>query len=388
MNQAAGSRLRASGLRHDVQSLDTMTHRGWLDTMTHRSWLALMVALVVLLSLAAVVGPRADAARASSSAAQAGSANSSAAGNQGAGAAAAAAAAQIKTLKVTILSTMLVGDAPGLGEWGFSGLVEADGHRVLVDTGAHPDTVLKNAQDLKIDLSNVKEVILTHNHWDHVRGLMTLRREMMKTNPAALSVVHVGRGIFYSRPSPKGEVNDMIAIRKEYEASGGKIVEHEAGAEIFPGAWLTGPVPRKFPERNWSVSGKVQTPQGLVEDTIPEDQSLVLNTPEGLVVVTGCGHAGIVNILTYAGQEFPNRPVNAVIGGLHLFPATDQQLDWTGDKLKEFKVANLMGAHCTGIEAVYRLRERAGLTRKSAVVGSVGSTYVLGEGIHAGALAK
>ena len=296
--------------------------------------------------------------------------------------------AQIRALKITVLSTMLVGDASGLGEWGFSALVEADGHRILLDTGSHPETVLKNARDLNIDLSDVKEVILTHYHWDHVRGLMTLRREMMKKNPAALSVAYVAQGIFYSRPSPKGEQNDMIVIRKDYEASGGKIIEYSKGVEIFPGAWLTGPVPRKYPERNWSNSGKVQTPNGLVEDNIPDDQSLVLNTPQGLVVLTGCGHAGIVNILTYAAEQFPNEPVYAVLGGLHLFPASDEQLNWTGDKLKEFRVANIMGAHCTGIEAVYRLRDRVGLTRKTAVVGTVGSTFTLTEGIRTGALAK
>jgi len=296
--------------------------------------------------------------------------------------------AQIRALKITLLSTMLVGDISGLGEWGFSALVEADGQRILLDTGGHPETVLTNARDLNIDLSNVKEVILTHNHRDHVGGLMPLRREMMKKNPAALSVAHISRGIFYSRPSPEGEQNEMIAIRKDYEDSGGKCIEHAEGFDIFPGAWLTGPVPRKYPERNWSVSGKVRTPSGLVEDNIPEDQSLVLNTSQGLVVVTGCGHAGIINILTYAKQRFPNEPVYGVVGGLHLFAASDEQLNWTGDKLKEFRVANLLGAHCTGIEAVYRLRERAGLTRKSAIVGSVGSMFTLGEGIRPGMLAK
>jgi 7,8-dihydropterin-6-yl-methyl-4-(beta-D-ribofuranosyl)aminobenzene 5'-phosphate synthase len=297
-------------------------------------------------------------------------------------------AAQIRTLKITVLSTMLVGDLPGLGEWGFSALVEADGHRLLLDTGTHPETVLRNAHDLNIDLSDVRELILTHNHRDHVGGLMTLRRELMKKNPAALSLAHVGRGIFYSRASSEGEQNEMIAIRKDYEATGGKFAEHAEAVEIFPGAWLTGPIPRKYPERNWSTTGKIQTPSGLVEDNIPEDQSLVLNTPRGLVVVTGCGHAGIVNILTYAAQRFPNQGVYGIVGGLHLFPATDEQLDWTGDKLKEFRVANLIGAHCTGIEAVYRLRQRAALTRKSAVVGSVGSTFTLTEGIRPGALAR
>ena len=162
--------------------------------------------------------------------------------------------AQIRALKITVLSTMLVGDTVGLGEWGFSALVEADGQRILLDTGNHPETVLQNARDLNIDLSDVKEVLLTHYHGDHVGGLVTLRREMMKKNPAALSVAHVSRGIFYSRPSPNGEQNEMIAIRKDYERSGGKCIEHSEGFEIFQGAWLTGPVPRKYPERTRAIS--------------------------------------------------------------------------------------------------------------------------------------
>jgi 7,8-dihydropterin-6-yl-methyl-4-(beta-D-ribofuranosyl)aminobenzene 5'-phosphate synthase len=294
--------------------------------------------------------------------------------------------AQVRTLKVTILSTMLADQ--GIGEWGFSALVEADGHRVLVDTGNRPGTVLQNAKELGIDLSNVVEVVLTHNHADHVGGLMTLRRALMKDNPAALSRVHVAKGIFYSRPSDKGEHNTMIAIKKEYEATGGKFIEHDQAEEIFPGGWLTGQVPRVYPERNWSGTGKVETPGGLVEDNIPEDQSLVINTARGLILISGCGHAGIVNTLTMARGEFPNQPVYAVLGGFHLFPATDTQVDWTADKLKEFGASYLMGAHCTGIESVYRIRQRLGLPRGSAVVGAVGATFVLGEGIHPGNLAQ
>lgn len=180
----------------------------------------------------------------------------------------------------------------------------------------------------------------------------------------------------------------MIEMRKEFESTGGKFVEHAEWAEIFPGWWLTGPVPRKYPEHNWSGLGKMRAPEGVVEDNIPEDQSLVLDTAKGLVVVTGCGHAGIVNILTDANARFRGLPVYGVVGGLHLFPASDEQLNWTGDEMKEFHVANILGAHCTGIEAVYRLRDRAGLTRKSAVVSTVGSTFTLSEGIVTGELAK
>jgi 7,8-dihydropterin-6-yl-methyl-4-(beta-D-ribofuranosyl)aminobenzene 5'-phosphate synthase len=294
--------------------------------------------------------------------------------------------AKIQHLKITILSTMLSDE--GIGEWGFSALVEADGHRILVDTGAKPDTVLLNARQLNLDLSDVREVILTHNHDDHVGGLLTLRRELMKKNPAALSVAHVGKGIFYSRPADGKEDNVMIEVRKEYEATGGKFIEHDAPAELFPGAWLTGPVPRPYPERNWSVAGKVQTPAGLVEDNIPEDQTLMLNTDKGLVMVSGCGHAGVVNTMTFAEKEFPSTPIYTLIGGFHLFAATDQQLDWTADKMKDFGVSYLIGAHCTGIEAVYRIREKLNLPRHSAVVGAVGATFVLGEGIHPGRIAQ
>ena len=218
---------------------------------------------------------------------------------------------------------------------------------------------------------------------------MTLRRAVLQKNPAALSRAHVGKGIFAARKTDDGRALDfMTSTRREYEAGGGHFTEYDHPVELWNGVWLTGPVPRKYPERNWSVKGKVQTPDGLVEDTIPEDQSLVLDTTQGLVVLTGCGHAGIVNILTYAATKFPGRGVDAVIGGLHLFPASDQQLDWTGDEFKQFKVANLLGAHCTGIEAVYRLRQRAGLSRRTAVVGAVGSTFTLEKGIVAGALAQ
>jgi 7,8-dihydropterin-6-yl-methyl-4-(beta-D-ribofuranosyl)aminobenzene 5'-phosphate synthase len=300
--------------------------------------------------------------------------------------------AQVRALKVTILSTMLA-DA-GVGEWGFSALVEAGDRRVLVDTGARPQTVLQNARELGVDLASVQEVILTHNHDDHVGGLMTLRQELMKTNPAALSRAHVARGIFFSRPTKSGgEDNEMIAIKRAYEAIGGTFIVHDSAAEIFPGGWLTGPVPRVFPERNWSVTGQVQTPDGLVEDNIPEDQSLVLNTPHGLVLITGCGHAGVINILTFSRNAFPKTSVYAIVGGLHLFAASDTQVDWTADKLKEFGLAYLVGAHCTGVESVYRIRQRLGLPRKSAVVGAVGATFISGEGdlaegIHPGKIAQ
>src|SRR5213596_1477852 len=125
----------------------------------------------------------------------------------------------------------------------------------------------------------------------------------------------------------------------------------------------------------------LQGPDGPAEDSIPEDASVVVDTKDGLVIITGCGHAGVVNTAEYARSFLRPAPVHAVIGGLHLFAATDAQVAWTAGKLRELGVAYLLGAHCTGIEATYRLREIIGLTRKTAVVGAVGASFTLGKGL-------
>ena len=296
---------------------------------------------------------------------------------------------RVKALKITVLSTMLA-DGRELGEWGFAALVEVDGRRILFDTGAHTDVVLKNAQTLKVDLTTVPDVILSHSHWDHVGGLLTLRQSVLPGSPNALARVHVGEGIFYPR-TERGmpvETNPMILIKPQYEQTGGTFVAHERPTQLYPGVWLTGPVPRKYPERNWSGSGTVKTGAGIVDDNVPEDMALIFDTDEGLVVLTGCGHAGVINLIDCARGAVRPARVHALIGGVHLFNASEETLTWTVRKLKEAGVDNLIGAHCTGIETVYRLRGDLGLDRAHAVVGAVGATFELGRGINPRNIAK
>jgi 7,8-dihydropterin-6-yl-methyl-4-(beta-D-ribofuranosyl)aminobenzene 5'-phosphate synthase len=114
----------------------------------------------------------------------------------------------------------------------------------------------------------------------------------------------------------------------------------------------------------------------------------VFDTDRGLVILAGCGHAGIVNTIEYARKAVRDAPIHAIVGGLHLYALDDERLNWTADQLKANGLENLLGAHCTGIEAVYRIRQRAGLDRKAAVVGAVGSSFVLGTGIDPRDLAQ
>ena len=289
----------------------------------------------------------------------------------------------VKALRITVLSTMLA-DA-GIGEWGYAALVDVDGARILFDTGAHPDVVLRNAKELGVDLSTVETVVLSHNHDDHTGGLIALRKAVMAANPKALSIAHVGAGIFTPRLDAKGrDHNGLSPIRKTYEDLGGRFVEHDKPSELAPGVWLTGPAPRPNDEHNWQPG--LHLASGA-EDNVPEDSSLVFDTVKGLVVLTGCGHAGVVNICEYARAVVRPAPIACLIGGLHLFAKSDATIAWTAAKLKAMDVRGLLAGHCTGIEATYKLREGLGLTRATAVVSSVGSSYSLDGGISPGAIA-
>jgi 7,8-dihydropterin-6-yl-methyl-4-(beta-D-ribofuranosyl)aminobenzene 5'-phosphate synthase len=308
---------------------------------------------------------------------------------------ASAQATRASQVKVTVLSTMLVGNGnAGIGEWGFAAVLDVAGRRLLIDTGARTETVLKNAGELKVDLASITDLVITHNHADHTGGLLSLRRELAKQNPQALSRVHVPKGIFYSRPAADGtEGNGLLPLKAQYEATGGVFIEHAGAGVLVPGVTLLGPVPRVHPERNWGSprggpAGRVLTPDGLVEDTVPEDTSVVVDTADGLVLISGCGHAGIINSMEYARSVVRAAPVVAAIGGFHLFAATDETIAWTAGQMKALGVRYLLGAHCTGLEAVYRLRQLAGLTRASAVVAAVGATYTHGTGIDPTPLAR
>lgn len=294
---------------------------------------------------------------------------------------------KVTSLEIKILSTMLADE--GFGEWGFAALVTVDGRRILFDTGAHDDTVQRNLKAMGLDLADVDTVVLSHNHDDHTAGLLALRRQFAAKSPKALGKAYAGTGIFQPRISPAGQVSDRMArLKRDYEATGGEVIDVSKPVEIAPGVWLTGPVPRVHPERNWSSVGKVRTTAGDVEDTVPEDMTMVIQTADGPVFLFGCGHAGVINTLEHARKTIDASPVKAVIGGLHLFAADEKHLAWTAAQLKTFGVQQLLGAHCTGIESVYRIRDLVGLTRQTCMVGAVGASYSLAKGIVPGRIAR
>ncbi len=218
--------------------------------------------------------------------------------------------------EITLLSTMLASFA-GEGEWGFSALIETEAGSVLFDTGFKQATVWRNSRVLGVDLSGARDVVLTHYHTDHTGGLIHLRKQLMEAFPDALSRVYVGKGFFqqrfmldgqpvYSLPGGLNpdEFDTPEDFRRAAEGLGIEFIEIEEAREILPGVHLTGPIERRHDERNVSP-GRFLDAAARRPDNIPESQVIGLLTNAGWLLVSGCGHAGIVNATARCGKSVP-----------------------------------------------------------------------------------
>ena len=158
--------------------------------------------------------------------------------------------AETGNIRITVLSTM-VADYDYLGEWGFSALIESGGEKLLFDIGLRENTVLENAESLKVDLSAVEHVFRSHNHLDHTGGLIRLRETLMSINPKAMQYVHVGKGIFLERVSDGKNWNTFMGYKEKLLSLGVEFIYHESREEILPNICTSGLVPRYHNEKNW-----------------------------------------------------------------------------------------------------------------------------------------
>ncbi len=271
-------------------------------------------------------------------------------------------------LKATVLcENYVLWSHVALAEHGFSAYLETDAGNWLMDTGSGK-TLLHNAQALKLDLSAVRGVMLSHNHWDHTGGL--------------LSALKVGTGAeVYAHPALFRETHHIedgedepLGIpytKEELEAAGARFSLSTEFREISPGLWLTGEVPRSSEFENDGMRQLIRTGNGEEEDDVSDDQSAVCETEKGLVVILGCCHSGLINTLTYISEKMGTRRFHAVIGGTHLAPASPQTQEKTLEALSSFEIGRIGVSHCSGIDIVAALKTFYG---KDAFYARVGTT--------------
>jgi len=265
-------------------------------------------------------------------------------------------------------STMESGDAPEalLAEHGFSVLVtvakNGRQHRILFDTGTSPNGVVENMRRLDVDPTDIEVIVCSHGHFDHTTGLDGLIRRLGGTvNLPVLIHPHFWRRRRVNLPG-REPLEIPTTSRSALIGAGFEIVEERQPSFLFEQSVLvTGEVARTtgyepgFPPQQAWLDGSWQ-PDPLVLD----DQALVVDIKgKGLLVITGCGHAGVVNICRYARMLAKDRPLHAVIGGFHLNgPIFEPLIPRVIDDLSALNPQVVVAAHCTGWRAQHAMGAR------------------------------
>jgi len=264
----------------------------------------------------------------------------------------------VKGLKITTLADNLTFHGSLLGQWGLSFLLEIRGtddrrHTVLFDTGAVKDALLFNADRMKINLSNLEAIIISHGHRDHTAATVELARRSRRrvkviahphTFKKRFVVAKDGKKRFTR--VPKGE------REKDIEESGAELILTRERCEIISGVTTTGEIARltrfeKTPERLFILlGGQAQ------RDHLLDDQALIINVRgQGAWVLSGCAHSGIINTLRRVEHLAPSLPIHAIVGGLHLVSKREREIEPVVSALKSYQPKLVSPSHCTGFRA-------------------------------------
>lgn len=248
-------------------------------------------------------------------------------------------------MRISVLTENHAGSIT-MAEHGLSYLIESDGKRILFDTG-QSEMFMRNAEIMNISMRNIDIVVLSHGHFDHGNGLEYLEGGRLICHP----------GCFVRRFRSKDKLyiglkntKDELSVKLELITSS---IPYKVSEKIF----FMGEIPRltDFESKTTSFVFEDGTP-----DYVSDDSAVAFILPEGLFVVTGCGHSGIVNTLEYSKSVTGVNNIFGIIGGFHL-KETDLQLKETIKYLKTNRIKHIYPSHCTELPALSSFYDNFGI---------------------------
>jgi len=293
-------------------------------------------------------------------------------------------------MRERITITTLVENTVNIGglrsEHGLAFLLRTGGQKLMFDTG-QSDLLLHNARQMGLILEDLDGIVLSHGHYDHTGGLEAIckiaPRARIFLHPAAVrpkftqnadgttrsigmkeetSSDVIGKAAVHERAN-REVTGDSALVRSsgdsETSSSGGggdaqPVVWTTRPQEVMDGIWVTGEIPRRTSFED--TGGRFyQDATCTRPDPLLDDQALYFETPQGVVVVLGCGHAGVVNTLEQVFELTRGKPIHAVLGGMHLMAASSDRIDRTLEDFRRWSIKKFFPAHCTGMFAAARL---------------------------------
>jgi len=268
---------------------------------------------------------------------------------------------ELNSLKITVLAEdSVLYESHYLGQHGVSFLLEgvkgSDVMRILVDVGQDSQALLNNMKLMNISPAIIDAVVLTHCHYDHTQGVARMLREIGRKDIQVIAHRDIFRLNFVTEPYLR-HVGIMPGdSREEIEKAGGSLLLTRDPVKLMSGITTTGEVERQTDFEEVGIALKTIEGGEVVDDQMLDDISVVAKVNgKGLVIVTGCSHAGIVNIARHAMELTDCEKIEGIIGGLHLIDAPDDRIKRTGEELSKLNPKWICAGHCTGFKAQVEL---------------------------------
>ena len=268
---------------------------------------------------------------------------------------------ELNSLKITVLTEdSVLYESHYLGQHGVSFLLEgakgSDVMRILVDVGQNSQALLSNMKLMNISPSIIDAIVLTHCHYDHTQGVAKMLKEIGRRDIQVIAHRDIFRLNFVTEPYLR-HVGIMPGdSREEIEKAGGSLLLTKDPVKLMSGITTTGEVKRQTDFEQVGIALKTIEGGEVVDDQMLDDISVVANVNgKGLVIVTGCSHAGIVNIARHAMELTGCEKIEGIIGGLHLVDASDVRIKRTSEELAKLNPKWICVGHCTGFKAQVEL---------------------------------
>jgi len=248
-----------------------------------------------------------------------------------------------------------------IAEWGLSFLLKTERKTILFDTG-RDISVCYNAQLLGIDLNKIDKIVLSHSHSDHTGGLRQILERMNKKKEIEI-IAHpdIWKTKYNRYDNKPDKFKGMPFQREELERLGASFRLSKKSIKIADGMVTSGEIPliTDYEKVSSKKNQRIILENGnFQEDEILDDQAIFFKTKQGLIIITGCAHRGIINTIYHARKITGINQIYAVIGGAHLIEASEERINHTMDALQKLNIKKLGLCHCTGLSAVSLLLQK------------------------------